>query len=183
MTAQASGVVLVVSSTMPRGTYLSYRSDGAGSFAGGDALPRQPARWALPLAPGTVTLACSADGQEDRQHTAEVRVTDPGGFWRGESLAGLGCEPSGGQPSWVGGLGGTASTAEDAVQATLHALEALSSSQHRPGDYAAQPAKIGYSGAATQTWVATKGSRAELTIDVTQTRDGYAAYPDRMCHG
>lgn len=180
--AQAAGVVLVVSSTMRPGTYLSYASDGAGSFAGGDPLPSRPFRWALPLAPGTITLACSPDGEEDPAHTAKVRVSDPGGFWRGESLAKLGCDLSGGQPSWVAGLGGTGSTAKEAVQQTLDAFEALANSQHRSVAYTARPAEIGYSGAATQTWVAMENGRAKLTIDVTHARGHYTAYPDHLCH-
>ena len=176
-------MVLVVSSTMGSGTYLSYVSDGAGSFGGGDPLPPQPARWALPLAPGTVTLACEADGREDLGHTAKVRVSDPGRFWRGESLARSGCDLSGGQPSWIGGLEGSGSTADEAVRQTLQALETLATAQHRPVRYTAEPADIGYVGGATQTWVAAANGRAELTVDVTRTRNGYRATPNHLCHG
>ena len=180
--AQRSGVVLVVSSTMSPGTYLTYGSDGVGSFAGGDPLPRQPTAWTLPLAPGTVTLGCGLDATDDPGHRATVRVTDPGGFWRGESLAEAGCRSRGGQPSWVAGLRGTGATARQAVRQTLDAFEAFATSQHRAATYTARPAGIGYAGATTQTWVAAENGRPELTIDVTGEDDRYTAYPDRLCH-
>lgn len=155
MTAQESGVVLVVSSRMPSGTYLTYDSDGVGNtFTGGDPLPRHPAEWVLPLAPGIITLGCGLDGEDDPKRMARVRVTDSGGFWRGESLAKTGCGPGGSQPSWVNGLGGSGTSADDAVRHTPDAFEALARSQHRSVTYTARPAEIGYSGSATQTWVA-----------------------------
>jgi hypothetical protein len=179
--AQAAGVVLVVSSTMPAGTYLSYVSDGAGSFAGGEPVPRRPTTWALPLAPGAITLACSADGEADLRHTATLRISDPGGFWRGESLDHVGCGSSAGQPSWAADLSGRGSTAEQAVRQTLNAFEALARSQHRSTRYTARPAEIGYREAATQTWVAFASGRAALTIDVTHEQDHYSAFPNHLC--
>lgn len=181
MTTQAAGVVLIVSSTIPRGTYLTYASDGSGSFAGGDAVPRRKSKWVLPLSPGTVTLACSAGGRADSVHTAHVNVGDPGGFWRGDSLAVAGCDPSGGQPSWVIGSSGTAPTARDAVQRTVHSFDRLAKSQGTAPTYTARPAHIGYPAAATQTWIVSKDGHAAFTLEVTHTGNAFKASPDALC--
>jgi len=110
-----------------------------------------------------------------------VRVFDPGGFWRGESLTRLGCDRAAVEPDWIAGLDGSGSSARDAVAQVLDAFESLSTSQGRSATYTAQPGNIGYSGAKTQTWVAAKNGRAHMTIDVTRTHDGYRALPSHLC--
>lgn len=182
MNTQRAGAVLVVSSSMPPGTYLGYGSDGNGSFAGGDRLPRRATRWTLPLAPGTVTLTCEPGGQAGPEQTATLRLSDPEGFWRGESLAALGCGTPVGQPSWVVGPGESRRNAEEAVRRLLDAFETLSTSQGHPAGYTARPARTGYPAAKTQTWVGAENGRARVSIDVTQTRRGYTAVPDLLCH-
>jgi len=67
------------------------------------------------------------------------------------------------------------------VRQTLDAFEPFANSEHRSVTYTARPAEIGYSGAATQTWVALETGRAKLTIEVTHTRGQHATYPDHLC--
>jgi len=172
--AQPGGVVLVVSSSMPKGSYLAYISDGGGQ-SGGDRMPADPTTWTLGLAPGDLTLTCAPPGDVEPGPAGHVQVTDPHGYWRGESLADLECTP-GALPSWIGGLGGTGDTPEQAVDQVLANFTHLA-----PATYSAQPAEIGYVDAATQTWVATKNGRPDMTIEVTRMDTRFSAGPERTC--
>ncbi|MDP2774416.1 MAG: hypothetical protein Q8O61_12760, partial [Nocardioides sp.] len=175
--ARASGVALVVSSTMAPGTYLSYSSDGGGSFGGGDRLPAEPATWTLPLAPGTITLACDPPGVADPDEELTLTVTDPEGYWRGESLGQAGCENGNSMISWVAGLAGSGRTPDEAVADTLDGFRA----PNQMFDYTARPAGTGYVDAATQTWVMLRNNKPYATILVTATGDGFEAMPDALC--
>ncbi|MDP2775685.1 MAG: hypothetical protein Q8O61_19180 [Nocardioides sp.] len=175
--AQDGGVVLVVSSTMPRGTYLNYSSNGDAAFGGGDRLPAEPTTWTIPIAPGALTLACDPPGIPEPTEELTMTVTDPEGYWRGDDLAAAGCEGTGGIPSWVIGLEGAGDTAQEAVEATLDGFRA----PNQRFDYTARPAGTGYVDAATQTWVMLKGEEPYATILVTDTGDGFEAMPDILC--
>ena len=182
MTTRTAGVVLVVSSTMGPKAYLNCSSDGSGSFAGGEPVSRRQAHWVLPLAPGTATLACTSGGRGDAAHSVHLQVLDPSGFWRGDALARAGCDPSGGQPSWVAGLHETAPTARGAVQRMIEAFEQLAKSQGNVRTYTSRPARIGYPAAPTETWVVSQNGDAAFTVDeVTHVRNGYTASPDALC--
>jgi len=172
--AQPAGVVLVVSSSMATGSYLTYMSDGGGQ-PGGDRMSAAPKTWIRGLAPGNLTLACARAGDMEESAPAHVLVTDPHHYWRGESLADLGCD-RGAQPSWIRGLSGTGDTEVQAVDDVLANFTRLNAAS-----YAAQPAEIGYVGAGTQTWVATKNGRPDLTIEVSRRGAGFSAWPEWTC--
>lgn len=172
--AQPAGVVLVVSSSMPKGSYLTYISDGGGQ-SGGDRMSADPTTWTRELAPGTLTLTCARAGDMEESAPARVRVTDPHGYWRGESLSELGCAP-GAEPSWIRGLSGAGDTPERAVD------EVLANFTHMDqATYTARPAEIGYVDAATQTWIATKNERPSMTVEVSRAGAGFSAWPEWTC--
>lgn len=172
--AQPGGVVLVVSSSMPKGSYLTYVSDGGGQ-SGGERMSADPTTWTLGLAPGDVTLTCAPPGDVEPSAPGHVRITDPHGYWRGESLSSLGCTP-GVQPSWISGLSGAGDTPEQAVDEVLAHFTHVDQST-----YTAQPAEIGYVDAATQTWVGAKDGRPSMTIEVLRRRAGFSAWPEWTC--
>jgi hypothetical protein len=165
--AQNGGVVLVVDSTLPRGSYLTYSSAGGGPKGGDPA--RATTTYAFP--PGELTLSCAAPPGMDALGTATITVVDPHGYWRVETLESYGCHTSSSQPSWAVGAA-TGATAEAAVG---HLLERFGA------DYTAQPSPTGYPGDETQTWVALQNGVPTLSIGVTHDPTGYTASPDLLC--
>lgn len=172
--ARPDGVALLVSSSMPKGSYLTYISDGGGQ-SGGERMSADPKTWTRGLAPGRLTLTCAPPGDVEPGPAGHLRVTDPHGYWRGESLSDLGCAPIA-QPSWIRGLSGTGDTPEQAVDEVLANFTHLDQAT-----YAARPAEIGYVDAATQTWVATKNGRPSMTIEVSSKGAGFSAWPEWTC--
>ncbi len=165
--ATSAGVVLSVTSTLPKGSYLGYRwSTGGG---GGEPLPATSGTWTLLAPPGTLTLACQLpNASPGTPHT--VTVTDPGNVWRSDTLADLGCG-DGGSLSW-GGPPGSGATPATAAQALF---------VDRP-DVTAARAAMGYPGATTQTWIATTGDgKPYMSIVVSPEGSRFIATPDTLC--
>lgn len=165
--ARNGGVVLVVESTLPKGSYLTYDSAGDGPSGGDPA--NGTTTYAFP--PGELTLSCASPPGMDAIGTATVSVVDPHGYWREDTLANYGCRASTAQPSWAIGSG-KGRTAEQAVDSLL---------EHLGPDYTVDPAPTGYSGADTQTWVALENGTPALSIAVTRGENGYTAVPDLLC--
>ncbi|GEP35890.1 hypothetical protein NSZ01_36580 [Nocardioides szechwanensis] len=185
ITAQDNGVVLVVSSTMPPGTSLSYFSDGGFSgeaLGGGQRLPAEPQTWTLPLAPGMITLACDPPGIADPDEEVTMTVTDPEGYWRGETITDPPCSPGLG-PSWVIGIS-RGTTPDEAVEGVLDGFRELN--DDLPVDEASaflarRASPIGYVGSGTETRVMFKDNRPFATIVVTGSGSEFVARPDAMC--
>lgn len=182
VSAKSDGVWLRVSSTMAPGAYLTYSSTGGG-VTGGDRVPRVPHAWDLQLAPGTVTLWCGelVPGPEEGE-SVTLEVTDPHGFWAGESLADVGCPDAGSQGDWIAGLGGDGASPEEAVQGVLDALAEHDELAGRESVYDAVHVEIGYLDDPRQTWLVTRDGEPDVTVVVTDTLEGYAAYPDADCN-
>lgn len=177
--ATPGGVVLTVTSSMPRGSYVTYTStDGP---AGGKRVFSRPRTFTLPVPPGRLTLGCAprrvieGDSPVQAGATGQVTATDPQGFWRQASPIYRACGPAT-QPAWVRGLTADGDTAELAVDGVLDNL-----ARTLPGVLAAVPANTGYVGAARQTWVATKDGQPHLTIEVVRAGSGYSAGPASLC--
>jgi hypothetical protein len=111
----------------------------------------------------------------DQSAPALVKVEDPHGYWRNQTLADLGCGSGGAQPSWVIGAS-TGETPQLAVDGVLNAFAA-----ELEKTYTAEPADIGYVEAEMQSWVASEDGQPRLTIQVTRTASGYSAWPDALC--
>jgi hypothetical protein len=174
--ATPAGVVLVVDSTMSKGSYLTYTSDGP---SGGDPLSQLSPSTTYPFPPGRVTLGCASPPDMDETGTVTVEVTDPYGFWRSATLADFGCG-NGSQPTWIAVSGG-GPTPQDAVNALL--VDFADALDRDPDAYTAQAAPTGYSGAATQTWVALRRGRPAFSVVVTGTEGSFNAHPDVLCGG
>jgi hypothetical protein len=175
VSAQPTGVVLVVGSMLPKGSYLTYRSAGDGP-SGGDLAPRTPTSTTYQIPPGELTLGCATPPDMGETGSVTVTVEDPHGYWRDATLADYGCRPASAQPSWVGGLEGEGATAEEAVARMLDNAATVLGRQ-----FTAEPAPTGYSGADTQTWVAAESGVPALSIAVTRTGDHYSVRPDALC--
>lgn len=174
--AAPAGVVLVVTSTMTApGSYLTYASDGV---TGGDPLPGRSMSMTYAFPPGTVTLGCASPPGMDETGTVDVEVVDPNGHWQSATLADFGCRDGGGQPSWIA-VAGEGPTPREAVDDLL--ADFVDAGVHEPGDYTADPAPTGYTGADRQTWVAAVRGTPEFSIVVTRSGAGYAAHPETLC--
>ena len=173
--ATPAGVVVVVDSTMAKGSYLTYTSDG---LSGGDRLDEiaNPATYTFP--PGELTLGCASPPGMDEIAPVTVEVVDAHGYWRTSTIADFGCGPGGAQPSWKVG-NGTGATPEGAVDALLDQLKNGVGLERR--DYSAEPAPTGYSGSDTQTWVASKRGTPDFSVLVTQTGSTFTADPGVLC--
>lgn len=167
--AGPAGVTLEVSSAMPAGNHLSFHAQRYGA---GEQLPTGRATWTLAIPPGEVTLSC---GTSRPDLSATITVEDPDGNWRDATVGDVGCALTGAQPSWaVGpGVGDTARAAVDALLTQMSAANGRS--------YTARDAALGYPGAATQTWVATRPDGSGFTIQVTDVLTEFEAAPDRIC--
>lgn len=175
---QSAGVVLVVSSTMRAGAYLSYHSTGSGGSSGGDRLPSRPTTWILRLAPGTVTVGCDLLGDHDDGPTATFRVADPDGIWRGtETLDRLGCG-GGGIRDWTSNYFKTAGTDGGAVHAVA---EVFAEANPDAARYVVERLAIGYPDDPVQTWLLRKDERPWATVLVSKQGDHYAAGADAFC--
>ncbi len=164
--AQNRGVVLVVDSTLPKGSYLTYNSAGGGP-SGGD-LAKGTTTYAFP--PGEVTLNCASPPGMDAIGTGTVEVVDPHGYWREDTLVNYGCRASTAQPSWA---------IDPGTGARRRRRWTACSSSLGP-DYTADPAPTGYSGADTQTWVAAENGVPALSIAVA-TEARTATPPRQTC--
>lgn len=173
--AAPAGVVVVARSTMGRGAYLTYASDGPD---GGDEIVVGAAPTAYAFPPGVVTLGCAAPPGMDETGTVEVEVVDPGGFWRTTTLADFGCHEGGAQPSWIA-VSGAGPTAREAVDALL--ADFADALDRDTDDYTADPAPTGYAGADRQTWVAAVRGTPEFSVVVTRDGTGYTAGPESLC--
>lgn len=174
--ARPGGVVLVVDSTLPPGSYVTYDTADGGS-SGGAPIPSTPEPHTYGFPPGEVVLGCGTSPDMEDRGSVTVRVEDPDGHWRTDTLADRGCSGEGAaQPSWIGGLTGTGESAQQAVD---RALDNFATETARR--YTAEPASVGYIGATSQTWIASDGDDPALTIEVTRTDSGYRAHPDRLC--
>ena len=171
--AGRGGVRLLVSSTAAKGTYLSSTWDGGG---GGDPAPRSATTWTLKAPPGQLRLSCSTESRESPETV--VTVADPGGYWRPETLADLGCT-SGAILDWVVGPG-RGKTPEAAVDNMVMQMR-------KPGGgplttpVTVKRADIGYFDVASQTWLVTRAGRPYLSVNVTKDNGGFAAYADALC--
>jgi hypothetical protein len=167
--ATSAGVVVSVSSTLPKGSYLSYQWSSGG---GGEPLPATTATWTLLAPPGILTLACQLpNGSPGTPQT--VTVTDPQNVWSSQTLADLGCG-AGGSLSWAGPPG-SGSTPAAAVQGLLPTL-----SIDRPGVTVARAA-IGYRDATTQTWIASADGTPYMSIVASPVGSSFMAAPDTLC--
>lgn len=179
--ARPAGVLLVVSSTLPKGSYLTYSSTGGGD-SGGEPLPEETQNRHLSLGPGTVTLGCDPVGQMGHGPRAQLRVTDPSGYWRtDQELRRAGCDYGNGIAEWISTYSKTGSTAKEAAEAV--AAEFARSSQGRGSSFTAQPATVGYVQAPTQTWLIKRDGRSYVTVLVHQRMTNYSALPDARCDG
>jgi len=168
--ATSAGVVVSLSSTMPKGAYLNFLWSGGG---GGDPLPAAPATWTLQVPPGPLTLSCTLNGDPTPNAERAVTVTDPHAFWRATTLTDLGCG-MGGMLDW-GGTPGSGATPEAAVDDLLPTFS--------PGrTLTASQAAIGYPDAATQTWIAsTTDGQPYLAVSVAPHGSAFTAAPDAFC--
>lgn len=172
--ATPGGVVVVVDSTMSRGAYLTYTSDGP---SGGDVIQRNPTSTTYAFPPGLVTLGCAAPPDMDGTATLNVEVVDPYGYWRTSTLADFGCT-NGPQPSWIS-VSGEGPKPQEAVDALLaDVADDLNRDDH---DYTAESAPTGYSGAHRQTWVAYRGGTPGFSLAVTQSGTTSTANPKALC--
>jgi hypothetical protein len=183
ISAQPFGVVLVLSSTMAAGSYLTRSTGDEGGSAGesgsggGDPLPRSgTGTLTLETPPGTLTLACETPSGEQRGDPVELTVVDPKGYWRGDVETGCTTATT---PSWKATLVGEGKTPEQAVQALVAAFLA----DDQAADFEARPADAGYRDGNTQTWLLGKGGDRHATIVVVAEGQGirYRAVPDILC--
>lgn len=168
--ARSNGVRLVVDSTAPVGTYLTYESAGP---SGGDPANQASASYAFP--PGQVEIGCATPPEMDATGVVAISVVDSQGFWRDGTPQDFGCGP-GAITDWVVGpvLG---DSEEQAAQGVLDAFAAETGRR-----YTAAPASIGYIDSDTQTWIAYDDSRnPKITVLVTRTGTGYSAGLDSPC--
>jgi hypothetical protein len=172
--ATSAGVVVVVDSTMSKGSYLTYSSEG---ISGGDALGQIPNPATYRFPPGRLTIDCASPPGMDEIAPVDIEVVDPNGYWRTSTLADYGCTSSS-SADWIA-LQGGGPTAEVAVE---DLLDDFASALDLPrADYVAEQAPTGYSGAATQTWVAYRRGKAAFSIDVTLAGSSYSAHPNVRC--
>lgn len=176
--ATAAGVRLQVSSTTAPGTYLGFMWTGGGQ---GDPVPSAPTVWTLPIPPGRVELSCS--GSTRPWPTAAVTVTDPDGNWRTATLADLGCDTTGGQPSWVARAGpGRGSTAGAAVSEVIRKLFRIGDPRLNPAVVTTSRAPVGYPAADLETWIISSAGHPYLTATAAADGAAYTANPDQICH-
>lgn len=172
--ATPGGVRIVVedATSTPR-TYLTYDSQGMG---GDDVIDQLPSSTVYALPPGEVRLGC-AEPPAMEGTTVVVEVVDPHGYWSSTTLDQLGCG-WGSIPSWAV-ASGRADSATEAVDELLAGLA------NRTGagssGLTAEQAPVGYSGAATQTWVVARDGRPYLSALVTREGGSSTAVPDRLC--
>jgi len=167
-------VVVEVGSTMPDGSYLTYASAGP---SGGDDLSQMLPSTTYAFPPGPVTLGCASSPGMDETATVTVDVTDPHGYWRSATLEDFGCSTDR-ISDWIA-VSGEGSTPEEAVEGLLTDFAAALDRDR--ADYTAQAAPTGYSGAATQTWIALRRGAPDFSINVTQTSRTFTATPDIDC--
>ena len=170
--AQETGVVIRVSSTLPKGSYLAYGY-------GGDELPAAPTTWTLRTPPGPLSISCRPGGEDPGPgDETTVTVTDPDAWWEPTTMAELGCT-MGGMPSWVEGSSGSpASTPQDAIDSLVTAFQKLETSERL---VTATRAPVGYPGYWPQTWIGSKDGAPSFTITLTRRGNQYQAYPDYIC--
>jgi hypothetical protein len=172
--AQPGGVVLRVHSTMRKGSYLTYASDG---LTGGDEIEQIESPATYGFAPGTLTLGCSVRPGMEETGTVDVEVTDPHGYWRSETLGDHGCTTNA-ITDWIAvqGKAGTPRAAVDAlVTVFAHAAD------RDPSSYTAEPAPTGYSGGAKQTWIVLRLGAPDYSVDVTEVDGEFTATPGINC--
>jgi hypothetical protein len=172
--AQPGGVLVRVHSTMRKGSYLTYASDG---LAGGDEIDLidNPATYGF--APGTLTVGCASPPGMDEKGTVEIEVVDPHGYWRAETLADHGCTTDT-ITDWIA-ISGTGTSPEAAVDDLVAAF--ADAADRDPADYTAEPAPTGYSGAATQTWIVLRRGVPDYSVNVTEVDGEFTATPDIDC--
>jgi hypothetical protein len=176
-----TGVVLVVTSTLPRGRYLTYSSNGAGGVSGGSDLPDGTRTYTEQLAPGVVTLGCEDAGEVLGGHEAKVRVSDPGSYWRGfGAINDLGCAVSG-VADWKSLFFQKGSTAQGAVHAVAQALSEFETANRRAGKFTVREMATGYVADPAQIWLAEKDGKAYATIRVDHRSDEFSAGPLDRC--
>ncbi|MCX6395173.1 MAG: hypothetical protein NTV23_01655 [Propionibacteriales bacterium] len=176
------GVALVVSSTMPAGSYLGYLPAavaGKPGYAGGEELPLTSTTWVRELVPGRYVLSCDRAGSMDSVGTTTITVTDPDGNWRGTSaIDTLGCT-GGAVNDWIGSLFRTGATPEATAQAVADAFGGLTT--YRGAVFTVARAEVGYRDAETQTWLGYRDGRPFVTILVTPQGDRFSGGPNDRC--
>lgn len=175
------GVVLVVTSTLPDGPYLTHYSSGNGGEGGGGNLPEGTRTSTHQFAPGVLTLGCEDEGDVIGGREVQVRVTDPGGYWRGfKALAELGCSAESGLNDWAIGYFKGGRTAVQAAQEVASQFSDFELKKGRPGRFAVREMPSGYVSDPSQVWVAFKDGEPFVTIQVRDrglTFDGSAVAP------
>lgn len=177
--AQRAGVVLRVSSTLPKGAYLAYHATSSpfGGTSGGDTLPATLTTWTRQFPPGPLTLSCYMPADDSaRGPAATVTVVDPGGFWWPGELSEYGCHYSG-LADFAAGHEGEGRTRNEAAAQVLRSFDRAAtgtyvSSEHVP---------IGYAGAPDQYWIGSVDGIPYLLIKTWPTDTGYQARPDELC--
>lgn len=177
------GVALRITSGLPRGSYLRYKSTGSGGVSGGDPIHPGEQTWSLALAPGTATLGCDPVNQMGEGKTTTIEVTDPGKNWRGtRNLDAAGCV-GGGINDWALGFTDHADSAQSAAEAVARDFESWAVKGGHPGPFTTKPLAVGYVDATTQTWLLMASGVPYATILVNRTKDDYNAGPDASCEG
>lgn len=178
---RADGVALRIVSSLPRGSYLTYKSAGKGSASGGDPFHRGRQSWTLRLAPGTATLGCDPVGQMGNGQTTTIAITDPGGNWRGtREVDAVGCRGSG-IIDWAVGFVDHLDSDRAAAEAVAHEFQTWSARAGQSARFTTRPLAVGYVGDTTQTWLLMKAGAPYATVHVNRTNGHYNAGPDASC--
>jgi hypothetical protein len=175
------GVALRITSSLPRGSYLTFKSTGTGGVSGGEPIHPGSQLWTLALSPGTITLGCDLVNQMGNGKRRDAQVTDPGGNWRGtRNLEAIGCRGSG-IVDWAFGFVDHAASEKAAAEAAAHDFQSWAARAGQPKQFTVRPLAVGYKGGATQTWLLMKAGNPYATILVHHKKGHYNAGPDASC--
>lgn len=177
------GVAFDVSSTLPKGGYLSITGpDSDLPTVDGHELPTVRTTWVLGYNPGELVLSCGLQrGSAETSGTATIHVSDPDRHWHDRSaIEALGCG-GGANADWIGELYQEGPTRRAAAQTVAEAFRQLDGNQD--ATFTVKEVPLYYADGVNQNWVAYRNGEPYVTILVNRDGDHFSAGPNDRCSG